>query len=481
MRARPVGGRSVALVVDNPQRDLAGLALVARALCERGVTVYLVPATLRARELFALAPDLVVLFHFRRGFEALVGALAAARVRLVVLDTEGGVWPDPQVYLDLQIREPTLRGSVRAYCAWGGALAGALVAGGVYAARQVRVTGSPRFDVYAGGPDRGAARAAAGPPTVLLNANYTEANPRFTSVETALDQLRRQWGWGADFLAALVDAQRTMLAATIETARALAADCPDATIVLRPHPFESPAPYHAALDGTRGVVVDSGGTIHARIRAAAATIQRTSTTAVESALAGTPALQPVWWPTAMPMPVVDAVSERCADYGELLGHVRAALDGRYAPSPALAERRPAALHEWFHVVDGQAHRRVAEVVLAELPEGREVDDRACRRWLHGVGEPHPWRKRAPRLLRQQLGLPPEFSFRRLRTPQPDAWLASDQRFTPADVRAALAAPPATRRVAPAAALHVRPAHELPGFGHRFSLYSVALAAPSSAR
>ncbi|MGZ8378124.1 MAG: surface carbohydrate biosynthesis protein, partial [Gemmatirosa sp.] len=56
----------IALVVDHPQRDLGGIVLTALALCARGATCHLVPANIAPREIWALAPDLVVLNYFRR-------------------------------------------------------------------------------------------------------------------------------------------------------------------------------------------------------------------------------------------------------------------------------------------------------------------------------------------------------------------------------------------------------------------------------
>ena len=476
-------GPTVAFILDNPQRDLGGLVLTAMQLCEQGVTCHLVPATLRAREIFALAPDLVVMFHFRRGFEALVTRLMEARIRVGVLDTEGGVWPDLQIYTELQIAERPLRDAVRFFCSWGPRLGDHLVSSGLFQADQVVVTGCPRFDFYherwrASVPTPGV--AADGRPRILVNANYSEANPRFWPVEVVARQLRESWGWTEERVSLVLDRQRAMLQETLTLVRRLADDVPDATIVLRPHPFESVDVYRRELGALPGVSVEDAGTAQQQIVRAHATIQRTSTTAMESVLAGVPALMPAWFPVAAPMPMVDAVSEPCEQYPVLLDRVREVLAGSYTPDAALTGRIHSVVGDWFSTIDGAAHSRVADTVLAHLPAHREVDVRACQRVLHGLSDGHPWRSRVPRLVRRQLALPPEYSFRRLRAEPPKAWLASEQRFTVIDVSAMADQVSHARRSAGLATVSVQavPTHQRPEFPHRFHAYSVALASAS---
>src|SRR5688500_5327025 len=95
MRAKE--GR-VALVVDNPTRDLPGLVLLAHTLASRGVVVYLVPMQRQYVELRALRPDLVVLNYLRPSNDDLAATLLARGTLVTVLDTEGGVFPDLNRY-----------------------------------------------------------------------------------------------------------------------------------------------------------------------------------------------------------------------------------------------------------------------------------------------------------------------------------------------------------------------------------------------
>src|SRR5258708_1182882 len=86
----------IALIVDNPLRDLSGLCLLAIELSRRGATVMLVPMYLND-EVFSLAPDMVVLNYMTDGVAGLVQAIGNNGMEFGVLDTEGGPCTDIEV------------------------------------------------------------------------------------------------------------------------------------------------------------------------------------------------------------------------------------------------------------------------------------------------------------------------------------------------------------------------------------------------
>src|SRR5437667_6174836 len=139
---------TVALIVDHPQRDLAGIVLTGVQLCQQGVICHLVPHNLEDRELWALAPDLVLLNFFRPANEGLARKLMTAGIQVAVLDTEGGVWPTEEAYVELLWQDAKLRRQLECVCMWGPRLARHLVAREVLSSEQVVVTGCPRFDFY---------------------------------------------------------------------------------------------------------------------------------------------------------------------------------------------------------------------------------------------------------------------------------------------------------------------------------------------
>ena len=92
----------VAIIVDNPLRDLPSNVLIAYELASRGITVMLVPFNYAPIEIWAYQPDIVLLNHLRKSNENFVHELYNAGIKYAVLDTEGGV------FFDLSILNKTI-------------------------------------------------------------------------------------------------------------------------------------------------------------------------------------------------------------------------------------------------------------------------------------------------------------------------------------------------------------------------------------
>lgn len=434
----------IALVVDHPQRDLPGLVLLAGRLCQGGATCYLVPLDLQRRELTALAPDLVVLNYLRRNNQALAGSLQEAGVRLAVLDTEGGVMESPEVYERTMATDPEVRSRVLRLLTWGPRLAEEAKDRGWYPPERIRVTGSPRFDFYAE-PWREVPRSRPCPadgipePRVLLTPSYSFLNPRFGTLEEEIRGLEGL-GYDPDFLRRRVEIERRGLDAFAELANRLAAELPEAQIVLRPHPFEQAATYREGLDERPNLHVHQEGTLDTWLVRSRALIQSSCTSAVEGALAGLPVLTAGWIPAWRRVEVLDRAGTACRDHGELRGRLEAALANGAARNPAddPAGERRRALHEWFFEVDGQAHRRAAETLLEAVADddGPGTDPARCPRLHYRPPGGSPGAVgRLTAAVKRTTGLPASWSFRRLRDTAPGArWDASAKAFDVPEVQ-----------------------------------------------
>jgi surface carbohydrate biosynthesis protein len=434
----------IALVLDNPQRDMAGLVLIAAELCRRGATCYLVPATLRHREIWSLAPDFVLLYHFRHGSERFIHQLAEAGIGFGVLDNEGGVWPDISNYTDFLVRSAGLRRQMRFLCAWGSQIADYLVEHQYFEPEQLVLTGCPRFDLYhpawqsvietSLSTENG--RHEACKKRILVNTNYSEANPRFMPIEKVIDELCNVFIRTREEAMRLVETQRQTLEGTIELVRNLARDYPDVEIVVRPHPFEGTDIYLEQLGDIGNVQFNTTGQVREQIYQAAAVIQRTSTTAIETNLASVPALVPLWLPAAIHIPVVEAVSVPCHSYADMRTTLDAILNAQYQPSDELQQAVDTVIEQWFYRIDGLSHERVSSTIWAALGECRHVDEHLCRRYLYGLnGTPHHLRDRVARLLRFMFNLSPDWSFSQMRPAPSFKWTQTDQYFGAAEVRA----------------------------------------------
>jgi surface carbohydrate biosynthesis protein len=440
MSATVSGSPRVALVVDHPQRDLAGLVLTALDLCRRGIDVHLVPLNLQEQELWSLAPDLVVLNYVRPGNDRLARQLLEAGMRIGVLDTEGGAWEDCRAYSELFWRDRSLLGQLSFACMWGPRLAQHLVAEGLMDEGQVVVTGCPRFDFYAPRwravfTDGEAQRR----PLILINTSFSYGNPRFASPERNRERLQRELGLGAERVDAYLAAERRAVDGMVDLARSLSTDLPECRIVLRPHPFENPAAYRDALQGCPGVAVDTTGPVQPWIFRSAAVVQRSCSTAIEAALAGVPALSPQWIPAPAVVRVGESVSVPCATFEELRSRVQSIVTPGGELSAAPGTVQPA-LDDWFFQCDGLAHSRVADTVARHLPVRRDVDEQRCRQRLYGVGAGGGrLPQRVASRLRYQLRLSPTRPFRPGQQTAAEAWDRSDKRFGVEEVTALVTA------------------------------------------
>lgn len=355
-----------ALVVDNPLRDLDGLVLLAATLARRGVRSALVPMYEQGFDIPALEPDVVVANYVRENNRDLLARYRALGSRIVILDSEGSAGRSAQDYSRLVSRmEPGAL--VDDYCVWGRSRYEALLATGALPAQRVHLTGCPRYDFCA------PPWTAALPPTpvpagfILVNTNFPLPNPRFAAnAEEERRTLQRVWADESYVAAVYRDAQHAF-DGMLRAIEALAQRFSAHPVVVRPHPFESVAPYEK-LRHPGNLQVRQEGTSLQWIRAASMLVHQNCSTALEAAMLGREPLSLEWLSTeALRLPGPSAVSHAMASQAELERAVEGLLAARALPvGSELATARHAAIEEFFFANDGRAAERVADVVLAAL-------------------------------------------------------------------------------------------------------------------
>ena len=435
MRGRKDPRPRVALVVDHPQRDLPGLVLTAFALCQRGIVCHLVPLNLQDRELPALAPDLVLLNYLRPGNEAVTRALLAAGVRIGLLDTEGAVWSECGAYTELLWRDTGLLRQVRPACMWGPRMGDCVTGAALLDPSQVVITGCPRFDLYH--PDWRSVLSESAPgttPRILINTNFSGINPRFATVEQNRRQFADGFGWSDDRVAWHLETERQGIEGMIALARSLACDVGSAEVRVRPHPFEDVGFYERRLAGIPRIRVTNDRPIHAELFEATVVIQRSCSTAIESAMAGVPTLSPRWIPTPAEIPMAEAVSAPCGTYEELRDCVVHALNGGLVESDQVRASKAAVVQDYFHRLDGCAHSRVADAVSTALTKNAVISLDECLDALYRVKHSsHSLPSAAAARVRRALRLSPYWSFRAGRSVPPSSWTSGAKAFTTEEV------------------------------------------------
>ena len=431
----------IALIVDNPFRDLAGTVLVAARLCRAGATCYLVPGDFQVREVSALAPDFVLLNCLRPTRQPFARRLLEAGIAVGVLDDEGGVHPSLEHYRQLSSPDVELFRQVACFCCWGPRIAEFGVREGWYRQSQVVVSGAPRFDLYAPPWRNTVLRMFQDTwdhsgPLVLVNGRFPTANPAFNSTDCTI-QGWEALGFERDEMRRYQQVERQAMLEMAELTNRLATRFPDVSFVYRPHPFERPETYQDLLDARPNLHLVKHGTVEGWILRASAVIQRISTTALEARIAGTPSLSPTWIRVPQEIPSTDEVSVRCTSLEMLCERLEAIVAGRWTESPAESDAAARVIEDWFYRVDGAAHERVASAILeCPIPSPTSSRLRVCEdMYYRSLDETDSVRQQIGSTLRRTLRLPVTWSFTSWKhsTEVTDRWDRSNKAFDSAGV------------------------------------------------
>ncbi|HUP93649.1 MAG TPA: surface carbohydrate biosynthesis protein [Burkholderiales bacterium] len=356
----------VALVVDSPKRDLSGLVLVAHELAKLGAEAYLVPMYLQGYDVPLIAPDAVLVNYARPANQALLAGYRSLGIRVVVMDTEGGVLSETGVDSPANwarfIRERGLNANVDRYLFWGGRVREAFADTGVLHPDRLEVTGCPRYDFC-----RAPWRALLDYPErgfVLVNTNFSAINPQFTrSADDEIEVFTRT-GWSRDYTFALFEELHAVFPRYLDAIAGIAKRNTQRRILVRPHPFEDADLYRRRYAEFANVTVDAAGSVLNVLNAADCMVHLNCGSAVETVLLG-----------KTPISLEYLNSDRMRSHASLPSsiscHARDEADlDRLIDSPAEREQRwdGSSLREryikpWFHTIDGCASARTAAAIV----------------------------------------------------------------------------------------------------------------------
>ncbi|WP_411037476.1 surface carbohydrate biosynthesis protein [Shinella sp. BYT-45] len=360
----------VALVVDNPKRDLRGTVLTAYQLAKRGCRTAIVPMYAQGYDLPLLAPNVVLLNYIRQSNEELARSYRALGIRLAVMDTEGGILSrkglrEPNTWAG-SLRDAGLAVLVDDYFFWGEAVREAFLANSGMLPEQLHLTGCPRYDLCA--PPWNAALAYRRSGFVLVNTNFSAINPAFTRSSAAEKQIFRSLGWSDAYISRWFEELEGVFPRYLDEVEAMARAMPQQAVVVRPHPFEDQERYRRRFAGVPNIEVDGSGDVLNMIHEAKCVVHLNCGTSVDALLQRKVPVSLEYLNTELLLdhtPLPSRLSLRPRSREELVEAVKGLVEGRTAfdHDAAFAEIEP-----WFYRADGAAAERVASV-LAALPKG----------------------------------------------------------------------------------------------------------------
>ena len=287
---------NIYIVVEVAARELEARLLLGLAAAARGHEVLLGDADPR-RDPDAMP---VGLFHDKSltpGQEIVRQSELDDRGYLVTSQDEehGLLQPDFSLFMARRF-DPDALARVDAALTWGPHDDGALRAARPRQADRLRMTGSPRVDLWrpelAAHHRRVSLPGVEGRRFVLFANNVTHllgmnrfttmlADKRGKYVEGTSDPLERLW-----FDELVSQAER--LPHLVASVRGVAERFPELSVVVRPHPVESVAAWRDLVGPLPNVVITRDGSISPWVRAALAVVHTGDTTGFEAAVAGTP-------------------------------------------------------------------------------------------------------------------------------------------------------------------------------------------------
>jgi surface carbohydrate biosynthesis protein len=331
---------------------------------------------------------------------------------VVSWDEEGLVFFDPWMYRKLRI-DPAAFEQVSRFFAWGAVQRDAICEEYPDYRERIVLCGNPRFDFLRPSlrafyrPAAEALRRRFGP-MLLVNTNFAFYNHFKSATELRSMLMHYPLAQEPGYMDGWIDMHRQAHEAYLAMVPQLLSRYPDHTVVVRPHPSESHAPWRDLARAHPRLHVDASGNVHEWILASEAILHFNCTTAIEAYLLGVPPI--AYRPGRFPRyenPLPYALSENAFSLRELW----AALDGRSTARARgalwTAEQDHAAAR---YMEDPMGPRTAASRVVEEM---NPLLDRARPVWGRGqhVGA---WAKRQYRMRLHRL--------REMRNP-PDGYAA----------------------------------------------------------
>lgn len=238
-------------------------------------------------------------------------------------DEEGLVVFDADTYFRLRICQELFH-KTRLFFGWGAAEANAILSHIPAASHKVIATGNPRFDLLR--PELRAFHDDAVQVLrqhfgriLLVNTNFAFAN--FFSGEEKLQEVYRAYKISEQpgFFEGWAEAQRVSYQAFLQAIPVLSRRYPDHTIVIRPHPSESFAPWQDLANTLPNVVVNGEGNVHEWILASELMVHFNCTTGIEAYFLDVPAISfRLPGNEAFHQPLPNQLSLECNDPEQLL-------------------------------------------------------------------------------------------------------------------------------------------------------------------
>ena len=380
--------RKLCLVLDNPGRDLLGMGLLSYQLARHGVQVTVVPMYDQLIHVAREQPDLIVVNYARKANRMLLDRYKKWGIRVVVLDTEGGILRSEHRELLNIVLESGALPAIDDYFLWGRRQYSAFRQQFGEARPHLHLTGCPRFDLYSAEwsnliPD---------PPSgdcdyVLFATSFPLNNPRFATPEQEIRNVQETMGLDEKTMRRTMKAADRALEGFLSLVRTSCTRFSDVRFVLRPHPFEAETVYTSQLSDLSNLRITREGNLNTWLKQAKCVVQLNSSVAFEAGLFGKAVVSLEMFQDAnLEVQVASACSLKATtedEYYELLMHLlgRARHTWIEAEIHAVHVALEQAVSDWIYAHDGKSAERTAEQLAVLLADRQQAARSTIIWWL----------------------------------------------------------------------------------------------------
>lgn len=266
----------IALIVDNPQRDLLGMVYLARELTSKNNDVFLVPSNLRFYELGKISPDYVLLPNLRWHNINLAKYLNSKNVKIGVLETEGAFVDNLKRFINTYSKDFDYNKIVSNWFFWGNEFKKEFTSHLEINEDKCRVVGNPKFDVYKN------SKVSKQNQEILIATNFPFFNSNMNILSETFSRLKDGYYLNNKNLKDNYDYQKLLFNKTLQLVNKMSKKYPDHNFTLRPHPFENLNTYKAII--SENVRVDNSELSHVALSRSRLLIHFVSSLAFEASL-----------------------------------------------------------------------------------------------------------------------------------------------------------------------------------------------------
>lgn len=359
----------VALVVDNPLRDLDGLVLLAWQLAQRNVEAWLVPMYDQSFDVRAIGVDFVLLNYIRPNNLDHFYAYKAEGIKVGVLDTEGIAGRSSAEFAGFVGKTGGVQ-FADLYCVWGPSQLLALQSAKVASRDRLVLTGCPRYD-YCANPWRDAVvRPEINRDYILINTNFALTNPKFSAGSRTELQTMLKVGYAPDTADRFVKDAKIAHEGMIELVQDLVNSFPKEHFVLRPHPFENKDPY-VNINHQGNFEIRQEATSVEWLNSCKVLIHLNCSTALEANMLGKPALSPAWLDTeTIRVPGPYSVSQHPQNLTQFVSLLESVLK----VDQEARDFSNRYIQDLYYRIDGHSADRVADSIVNVLRVGSSTSE-----------------------------------------------------------------------------------------------------------